>query len=71
MARRQSLENRGGRVDPLEVRLFVWQPPGAQALVGVYDNLGLEWFHGWDSGRPDSAEPADFLIVANAERDPR
>lgn len=39
--------------------------------MGVYDNLGLEWFHGWDSGRPDSAEPADFLIVANAERDPR
>src|SRR5438105_406406 len=33
---------------------------------GVYDNLGLEWFQGWSSGRPTSAEPADFLIVANA-----
>ena len=33
---------------------------------GVYDNLGLEWFQGWDSGRPPSAEPANFLIVANA-----
>jgi len=33
---------------------------------GVYDNLGLEWFQGWDSGRPPSAEAADFLIVANA-----
>jgi hypothetical protein len=32
----------------------------------VYDNLGLEWFQGWTSGRPASAEPADFLIVANA-----
>jgi hypothetical protein len=33
---------------------------------GVYDNLGLEWLQGWTSGRPASAEPADFLIVANA-----
>src|SRR5436190_18769584 len=33
---------------------------------GVYDNLGLEWFQGWDSGRPQSAESADFMIVANA-----
>ena len=33
---------------------------------GVYDNLGLEWFQGWGSGRPQSAAPTDFLIVANA-----
>jgi predicted acylesterase/phospholipase RssA len=33
---------------------------------GVYDNLGLEWFQGWGSGRPASARSADFLIVANA-----
>lgn len=42
--------------------------PEVLSLVdgGVYDNLGLEWFQGWDSGRPSSAEAADFLIVANA-----
>src|SRR5919204_411149 len=33
---------------------------------GVYDNLGLEWFQGWGSGRPASAMRPDFLIVANA-----
>jgi NTE family protein len=33
---------------------------------GVYDNLGLEWFQGWGSGRPASALRPDFLIVANA-----
>jgi NTE family protein len=33
---------------------------------GVYDNLGLEWFQGWRSGRPASAVRPDFLIVANA-----
>jgi len=33
---------------------------------GVYDNLGLEWFQGWGSGRPSSAVKADFLIVVNA-----
>lgn len=33
---------------------------------GVYDNLGLEWFQGWDSGRPASSEKADFLVVVNA-----
>lgn len=43
-------------------------PPPVLSLVdgGVYDNLGLEWFQGWTSGRPASAQPADFLIVANA-----
>jgi hypothetical protein len=42
--------------------------PPVLSLVdgGVYDNFGLEWFQGWGSGRPSSAEPADFLIVANA-----
>jgi predicted acylesterase/phospholipase RssA len=33
---------------------------------GVYDNLGLEWFQGWQSGRPSSAIKPDFLLVANA-----
>jgi len=33
---------------------------------GVYDNLGVEWFQGWGSGRPASAVPADFLVVVNA-----
>jgi NTE family protein len=33
---------------------------------GVYDNLGLEWFQGWGSGRPASAIRPNFLIVANA-----
>lgn len=43
--------------------------PAVLALVdgGVYDNLGLEWFQGWDeSRRPPEAVAADFLIVANA-----
>lgn len=42
--------------------------PPVLSLVdgGVYDNLGLEWFHGWGSGRPDSARPADFLVVVDA-----
>ncbi|HEY6322372.1 MAG TPA: patatin-like phospholipase family protein [Thermoanaerobaculia bacterium] len=33
---------------------------------GVYDNLGLEWYQGWSSGRPSSAIKPNFLIVANA-----
>lgn len=33
---------------------------------GIYDNLGLEWFQGWDSGRPQSAVKPDFLVVVNA-----
>jgi NTE family protein len=33
---------------------------------GVYDNLGLEWFQGWDSGRPQEAIEPDYLIVADA-----
>jgi NTE family protein len=34
---------------------------------GVYDNLGLEWFQGWDPRhRPKSALQPDFLIVVNA-----
>ncbi|HEY2142266.1 MAG TPA: patatin-like phospholipase family protein [Solirubrobacteraceae bacterium] len=33
---------------------------------GVYDNLGLEWFQGWSSGRPEGAVKPDFLIVVNA-----
>ena len=43
-------------------------PPEILSLVdgGVYDNLGLEWFQGWTSGRPSSAVKPDFVIVANA-----
>jgi hypothetical protein len=33
---------------------------------GVYDNLGLEWFQGWESGRPASALNPPFKIVVNA-----
>jgi hypothetical protein len=33
---------------------------------GVYDNLGLEWFQGWKSGRPRAAIEPDYLIVADA-----
>jgi hypothetical protein len=32
----------------------------------VYDNLALEWFQGWESGRPPSAHRPDFVIVVNA-----
>lgn len=35
---------------------------------GVYDNLGLEWFQGWASGRPPSAVEVSFTIVVNAGR---
>ena len=42
--------------------------PSVLALAdgGVYDNLGLEWFQGWGSGRPAAALPADFRIVVDA-----
>lgn len=40
--------------------------PLSLADGGVYDNLGLEWFQGWSSGRPDGALDPEFLIVANA-----
>jgi NTE family protein len=50
--------------DGLELR----KAPPVLSLAdgGVYDNLGLEWFQGWASGRPESAQATDFLIVANA-----
>jgi NTE family protein len=44
--------------------------PGTVSLVdgGVYDNLGLEWFQGWehDAVRPATATRPAFTIVANA-----
>ncbi len=42
--------------------------PPELALVdgGVYDNLGLEWFQGWDRGRPSAARPVDFIITVDA-----
>jgi NTE family protein len=44
------------------------ETPAELSLVdgGVYDNLGLEWFQGWDRGRPDAARPCDFVIVVDA-----
>jgi hypothetical protein len=46
-------------------------PEGAPPVLslvdgGVYDNLGLEWFQGWKSGRPASANRPDFVIVVDA-----
>ncbi len=37
-------------------------PPRVLSLVdgGVYDNLGLEWFQGWDSGRPQQGRPVEL-----------
>jgi hypothetical protein len=32
----------------------------------VYDNLGLEWFQGWDRGRPAGARRCDFILAADA-----
>lgn len=42
--------------------------PEVLSLVdgGVYDNLGLEWFQGWDSGRPPSARKVDYIVVVDA-----
>jgi len=42
--------------------------PPELALVdgGVYDNLGLEWFQGWDRGRPALAREVDFVLVVDA-----
>jgi NTE family protein len=46
------------------------RPPNKLSLVdgGVYDNLGLEWFQGWDDDalRPVSATKPEFTIVVNA-----
>jgi NTE family protein len=41
--------------------------PETLSLVdgGVYDNLGLEWFQGWSSGRPPEARRPNFLIVVD------
>jgi NTE family protein len=43
-------------------------PPPVLSLIdgGVYDNLGLEWFQGWGSGRPPVAREVDFIIVVDA-----
>jgi NTE family protein len=42
--------------------------PEVLSLVdgGVYDNLGMEWFQGWASGRPPAARDVAFLIVVDA-----
>jgi hypothetical protein len=44
------------------------EPPEVLSLVdgGIYDNLGLEWFRGWGSGRPAAARMPMFKIVVNA-----
>lgn len=43
-------------------------PPKVLSLVdgGVYDNLGLDWFQGWSSGRPAAALNPAFRVVVNA-----
>jgi predicted acylesterase/phospholipase RssA len=45
-------------------------PPKQLSLVdgGVYDNMGLEWFQGWepDALRPTAAVKPNFLVIANA-----
>jgi predicted acylesterase/phospholipase RssA len=45
-------------------------PPKRLSLVdgGVYDNLGLEWFQGWEEGavRPKTARKPAFVVVVNA-----
>ena len=43
-------------------------PPPELSLVdgGVYDNLGLEWFQGWDRGRPAGARPCNFVLAVDA-----
>lgn len=56
---------------PVYVRsegLGLRDPPPLLSLVdgGVYDNLGLEWFQGWESGRPPAARPVDFIVVVDA-----
>lgn len=33
---------------------------------GVYDNLGLEWFQGWDRGRPAAARPVELIFAIDA-----
>lgn len=33
---------------------------------GVYDNLGLEWFQGWNRGRPAPARECDFIICLDS-----
>lgn len=42
--------------------------PAQLSLVdgGVYDNLGLEWFQGWDRGRPPEARECDYIIVLDS-----
>jgi len=49
-------------------RFGLRNPPPVLSLVdgGVYDNLGLEWFQGWDVGRPPAAREVDFVIVVDA-----
>lgn len=49
-----------------DLDLVAEQPTLTLVDGGVYDNLGLEWFQGWDSGRPTAAEEPTFLIVVNA-----
>jgi NTE family protein len=48
--------------------LGLTNPPPELSLVdgGVYDNLGLEWFQGWDRGRPEGARACDFILAVDA-----
>lgn len=56
---------------PLQLRtegMVLREAPAVMTITdgGVYDNLGLEWFQGWASGRPSAAVAADELVVVNA-----
>jgi hypothetical protein len=56
---------------PVHVRtagLGLADAPPELSLVdgGVYDNLGLEWFQGWDRGRPAGARTCEFILAVDA-----
>jgi NTE family protein len=56
---------------PVHVRtagLGLADAPPELSLVdgGVYDNLGLEWFQGWNRGRPDGARECEFIVAVDA-----
>jgi NTE family protein len=55
---------------PLETSAIQFHRAAPQVLSltdgGVYDNLGIEWFQGWSSGRPEAAAEVQELFVVNA-----
>jgi NTE family protein len=51
----------------LRIRGLGLKTEGELSLMdgGVYDNIGLEWFQGWDRGRPNDARDCDFIIAVD------